>query len=332
MHSYQLLLILSAALAFGRPPQDGQEALAINQRGIEAENRRDYVEAANYYRQSAEVFRALGPQFEGHLSIELFNLAETMCGLNKWREGESLFEESLTFSRRALGPKHIRTAAGLNALANVSMMLDDTPRAEALLAEALSIERENFPADLQLAHTLAALSAIRRRAGKPAEALPFAEEALSVALKAEGKEGTESAMMYRNVAQIHWTAQRSDRALPLFRKARAIMERLDETSDPRYASLLSQEGLAWMDDGKLGLAESDMKRAINLLSRAPSAELELALAQNNLGLLRMRQKKYAEADELLSKALSAEQLYNSQDTAQINRTRDMLTQVRSALR
>jgi tetratricopeptide (TPR) repeat protein len=331
MRSYQLLLLLSAPLAFAYPQQEGREALALNQRGLEAEGRRDYLEAEKYYGQSAGVFRTLGPQFEAHLSIELYNLAESMCWQGKWREAVGVFEESLALSRRALGPKHIRTAADLNALGNVSMMLGDMPRAEALLTEALAIERENHPADLQLGKTLAGLSAIKRRAGKPDEALPFAEEALSVTLKAEGTEGRESATMYRNVALIHWTAGRTDRALPLYRKARAILERLGETADPRYAGLLSQEGLALMDEGKLGLAESDMKRAIDLLSRAPGTELELALAQNNLGLLRMRQKKYAEADELLTKALSMEQLYNSQDAAQIGRTQDALTQVRSAL-
>ncbi len=332
MHSYRWLLILFAAPAFAHPQQDGREAIALNQRGLAAEDRHDYAEAEKYYRQSAAIFRALGPQFEPHLSIESYNLAESMCWQGKWREAEGIFEDSLALSRRTLGPKHIRTAADLNALGNVSMMLGDTARAETLLAEALAIERENYPADLQLGKTLAGLSAIRRRAGKPDEALPLAEEALNVTLKAEGREGTESAMMYRNVAQIHSAAGRTDRALPLYRKARAIMERLGETADPRYAALLSQEGLALMDDGKLGLAESDMKRAIDLLSRSPVAELELAVAQNNLGLLRMRQKKYAEADELLTKALSVEQLYNSQDAAQISRMRSALAQVRSALR
>ena len=332
MHSYRLLVILFAAPAFAQPQQEDGEAKALNQRGLEAVNRRDYVEADKEYRQSAGIYRALGPQFEAHLSILLFNLAEAMCGQGKWREADGVFEESLTLSRRALGPKHIRTAADLNALGNVSMMLDDMPRAETLLEEALAIERENYPADLQLGSTLAALSALRRRTGKPDEALPFAEEALTVTLKAEGTEGLESAMMYRNVAQIHSAAGRTDRALPLYRKARAILERLGATPDPRYSALLSQEGLALMDDGKLGLAESGMKRAIDLLSRVPAAELELAIAQHNMGLLRMRQKKYAEADRLLTKALSMEQLYNSQDAAQIGRTRDALEQVRSALR
>jgi tetratricopeptide (TPR) repeat protein len=332
VHSYRLLLILFAALAFAHPQQAGQDALALNQRGIEAVGRHDYAESEKYYRQSAGIYRALGQQFEAHLSIALFNLAESMCGQGKWREADGIFEESLALSRRALGPKHIRTAADLNALGNVSMMLGEMPRAEELLAEALAIERESYPADLQLGSTLAALSALKRRAEKLDEALPLAEEALSVTLKAEGTEGPESAMMYRNVAQIHSAAGRTARALPLYRKARAILEHLGATSDPRYAALLSQEGLALMDDGKLGLAESGMKRAIDLLSRAPADELELAMAQNNLGLLRMRQKKYAEANELLTKALSMEQLYNSQDAAQISRMQDALAKVRSALR
>jgi tetratricopeptide (TPR) repeat protein len=332
VHSYRLSLILFASLSLAHPSQEGPEAIALNKRGLEAANRRDYVEAEKYYRQSAGIYRARGPEFEAHLSIELFNLAESMCGQGKWLEGNGIFEESLALSRRALGPKHIRTVADLNALGNVSMMLGDMPRAEAVLVEALAIEREKYPADLQLAHTLAGLSALRRRAGKPDEALPFAEEALSVTLKAEGTEGPESAMMYQNVAQIHSAACRTDRALPLYRKARAILERLGAASDPRYASLLSQEGLALMDDGKLGLAESGMKRAIELLSQTPAAEIELAMAQNNLGLLLMRQKKYAEADELLTRALAMEQLYNSQDAAQIGRTRDALAQVRMSLR
>jgi tetratricopeptide (TPR) repeat protein len=311
-------------MANASPQQDPK---VFNERGLEAAGRRDYVEAEKNYRQAAEMYRALGTQFEAHLSIELFNLAESVCGQGRWRESEPLFEESLTLSRRALGPKHIRTLAGMNALANVAMMLGEAPRAKELLTDAAVIARANYPGDLQLARTLAGLSVLSLRAGDPNEALPFADEALSVALKAEGGEGPESATMYRNVAQVRQAAHRLDLALPLFRKARAILERLGKTNDPKYASLLSQEGVALMDDGKLGLAESGMRRAIELLSTPPAAVFELAVAQSNLGLLRMRQKKYAEADELLTKAL-----FGEQDAAQISRTQAALAQVRSALR
>lgn len=324
MHYRSLLLILPAALALANPQE---EARALNERGIEAEGRRDFAAAETYYRRSAEMFRALGPRFEGHLSIELYNLAESMCWQGKWRDVDGVFDESLTLSRRGLGPKHVQTVTAMNALSNFSMMMGNMARAESLLAEALAIERESYPESLLLAHTLAGLSSLNLRNGKPNEALPFADEALSIALKVEGAEGPESAIMYQTVAQVHQTAHRTERALPLFRKARAILERLGRTADTRYATLLSQEGLALMDDGKLGLAESGMKRAVEMLSQMPGAVFELAVARNNLGLLRIRQKKYAEADELLTKALSGEQ-----DAAQINRTRELLVQVRSALR
>jgi tetratricopeptide (TPR) repeat protein len=327
VYSYRWLLILFilfATLANADPQQDPQ---AFNQRGLEAAGRRDYVEAEKNYQQATEMYRALGPQFEAHLSIELFNLAQSVCGQGRWREAVPLFEESLALSQSTLGPKHLRTIADMNALANVTMMLGDAPRAKALLKEAAAIARANYPADLQLARTLAALSVLSLRAGNCDEALPFADEALSIALRVEGGEGPESATMYQNVAQVHQAAHRIELALPLFRKARAILERLGKTNDPKYASLLSQEGLALMDDGKLGLAESGMRRAIELLSKPPVAVLELAVAQNNLGLLRIQQKKYAEADELLTKALSGEQ-----DAAQISRTQAALAQVRSALR
>ena len=70
-----------------------------------------------------EIYRALGASYEAHLSIALFNLAETICGEGRWRESAEIFRESLALSRRGNGPKNIRTAAALNALGNVEMML-----------------------------------------------------------------------------------------------------------------------------------------------------------------------------------------------------------------
>ncbi len=68
-----------------------REANALNRRGLEAASRLDYAEAEKYYRQSGGMYRALGPQFEAHLSIELFNLAESIWGQGKWRESGRSF-------------------------------------------------------------------------------------------------------------------------------------------------------------------------------------------------------------------------------------------------
>lgn len=333
MLSYRLLLLrtllflLTVSAACAQP----SKALTLNQQGLDAAARRDYAAAERDGRAAVEIYRSLGSPYEAHLSIALFNLGQAMCGEGRWRASEEIFSESLDLSRRALGPRHIRTVAGLNALGHVEMMLGGFESAEARFLEALALARAFYPRDLQLAYALAGFSSLRLRAGKLEEALPYAEEALRVTIEAEPREGVETATMYQNVAQIHRTAGRPERALPLLRKALAIYEQAGESGSPRYASALSEEGLALMDDGKLVQADREMKRAVALLAECPGCGFQLAIARNNLGLLRFRQRKYAEADELLRRALAEEELYSPTDAAQIAMTRNALQKVRAAM-
>ena len=155
MLSYRVLLpltlLLSAALVNAQP----QQALTLNQQGVEAAARRDFAEAERSYRAAVDLYRALGASYEAHLSITLFNLAETICGEGRWRESAEVFRESLALTRRSLGPKSLRTAAGLNALANVEMMLGDFDSAEErFFTESVAIGRELYARDIQLAQLL----------------------------------------------------------------------------------------------------------------------------------------------------------------------------------
>lgn len=313
-------------------PQQPQQALALNQHGVDDMARRDYPAAEKNYRAAVDIYRSLGERFEAHLSIALFNLAQSICGQGKLREGDGIFHESLELSRRSLGSKDIRTAAVLNALGHVETMLGDFGGAETRFAEALTLTRELYPHHLQLAYALAGFSSLRLRAGKPEEAMPFGEEALRITIEADPSEGVETALMYENMGQIHRAAGRSARALPLLRKSLSIYERAGAGEDPRYAAALSEEGLALMDEGKFAQANSLMQRAIALLDRCTGCGFGLAIARNNLGLLRISQKKYAEADDLLRKALTEEQFYSPADAVQIGLTRNALQKLQSTLR
>jgi tetratricopeptide (TPR) repeat protein len=328
-----LLTAVTYAAAQTQPQEsESRRAMDLNESGMRAAENRNYAEAERDYRASSQLYRSLGAPFEAHLSIVLFNLAESICGEGRWRESQSAFEESLTLAHRALGPAHIRTIAGLNALGHVKLMLADFDGAEALFTEALAAARQLKKPDTQLAYALAGFSSLRLRANKPEEALPFADEALRVTIESEPAESLETATMYANVGRIHRAAGRPERALPLLRKARAIYEKTRASADPRYASVLSEEGLAFMDEGKFATANAGMKSAIALLEKCSGCGFELAIARNNLGLLRFQQKKYVEADDLLRKALEAEERYSPVDAAQIGRTKSALEQVRSALR
>jgi tetratricopeptide (TPR) repeat protein len=195
-------------------------------------------------------------------------------------------------------------------MASNYLMLGDGERAESLFAEALAIERELYPNDGQLAQTLGGLVVARLRKRQMAEVLPMAEEALQISRQTFGDGSVETAQMYATVAEVHRVSGRLDRALPLYRKARFIYETELGKSDTRVASILSQEGLILMDEGKLTLAGQTLQRAVDMLRLScPSCVPELSNAENNLGVLRLKQKRYAEADQLLTHVLALQKQY-----------------------
>jgi tetratricopeptide (TPR) repeat protein len=300
----------------------------LNDRGIEASARGEYREAEALLRESVKAWREMGPQFEGHAATTLLNLAETQCGQGRWIEGVKMLTESLEMSRRALGPTHIRTVANMNFLASADLILGDFDQAEALFKEALAVERAQYPGAIQLADTLMGLSSLSLRTNHIDQALAPAEEGLRIALQATGENSLDAAMGYANVAQIHVFAHRVSRALPLFKKAESIYATVLSKDHPRYASVLSQEGLALMADGKLALAGSKMERAVDILGRCAGCQYQEAVARSNLGWLRFQQGRYTDADTMLTTALHLQENYSAHPGSEMASTLDRLSAVR----
>jgi tetratricopeptide (TPR) repeat protein len=322
---FGLLPVMVVATA-GAQPEKGKE---LNERGLAAEARGDSAAARSDLSEALRIWQSLGSQFELHAAIEMMNLGDLLCAQGEWSEGAKLLEQALERNRRLSGPRHLRTITNLNRLGNAYIVRGEPERAEPLYREALAIERELYPNDIQTAHTLAGLGMLLLRQGKPEEGLARAEEGLAITLRAVGESDPEAGMAYLNVGQMHRSAGHTDRAIPLLRKARAIFERALGPTHPRTASALSQEGLALMYSGKLSLAERDMVRAVDMLSRPGGMTVDLAGAEQNLGLLRLRQKKYPEADRLLTSALSLQERYIVRPGAEIATTLDLLSQVRT---
>ena len=307
-----------------------QTALAdLNEMGNRSADHGDFATAEPYYQKAVEQFRAMGPDYEAHLAASLVNLAAANCGQGRRAEGAKYFEEALVLHRRTLGPKHLRTVININRMATNYLMLGDADRAESLFAGALAIERELYPSDGQLAQTLGGLAGALLRKGNTAEALPMTEEALEIARKSSGDDSLDAAQMYANVAEVHRVSGRLDRALPLYRKARFIYETVLGKADTRVASILSQEGLILINEGKLTLAGQALGRAVDLLSRScPSCVPEMSIAENNLGVLRLKQKRYAEADRLLTHVLALQEKYLAKPGAEMADTLRNLSVVR----
>ena len=157
----------------------------------------------------------------------------------------------------------------------------------------------------------------------------MSEEALKLVLKAEGDEGLDAALAYANVGEAHRWLGQTDRALPLLRKARSIYTTILGANHPRVASILSQEGLIYMQDGKLSLAEKHMVQSLDILAKTcPDCKFEQFVGESNLGLLRLRQGKYAEADRLLTHVLYLEENYMSRPSPDMATTLLALAEIR----
>jgi tetratricopeptide (TPR) repeat protein len=322
-------MVLAATVAAAQEGTPQQEAFDLNELGLAATRHQDRTEAERLYRQAVRLWKKMGPDYEAHLASSQTNLGQTLCGVGKRRECAEVLTDSLAHFRNSLGVRNERTLTAMNLLAGVRLMLGDTDGSTALFEEALPIEREFFPNDLQLARSLTGLAGVKLQIGKTAEGLPLAEQGLALTLKTAGEDSLDGGLAYATVAEVHRNLGHGDRALPLFRKSRAIYEKLLGPNHIRVASVLSQEGLILMQEGKLSLAEKSMTRALELLDAGcPACASEHIVMGTNLGLLRMKQEKYEEADRLLSDALQRLEKYSPQPSQDLAFTLTALSIVR----
>lgn len=319
--------LLSAVTLWGANAQP-QRAREINQQGLDEVVRGDFDAARSHLSEALRIYLALGSEFAPHAAIETMNLGDEATAEGHWVEAQSFFEQAQARAKASFGPQNIYTVTITNRLANVHVVRGEFDPAEALYSENLAVERKLYPRDLQTGHTLSGLGHLHARQGKTRQALAEAEEGLALTIQAAGESDPEAGLAYANVAQIHRLAGHHDRAVPLLRKAHAIYERAYGPDSPRLASVLSQEGLEEMYEGKLALANDDMMRAVKLLSASAATSVNLAVAEQNLGLLRLRQKKYAEADRLLSHALKLQDQYRARPGADMAQTLSLLALVR----
>jgi tetratricopeptide (TPR) repeat protein len=323
----KLLVVLWCALA--SMSAQVKVALELNDRGLAASEARKYDDAKKLFGEAIEKFQALGVRYEPHIAIVKMNLAQVFGAEGRRTECAAMLEESLALFRKTLGNDNLNTLTAANILGGIYMMLGEQDRAAALWDEALPVERKLYPNDVQLARTLAGLASLYMRQGHVEQAMPLAEEALAVSIKTEGEDSLDAALAYANLGEGHRVLGHSARALPLFRKARALYGRLLGPDHVRVSSVLTQEGLLLMGEGKLGLADQSLTEALEIVEKScPLCVFERVAAENNLALLRIRQGKVDEADRLLTEVLAMQEQFHSLPGQEIAVTLQSLAVVR----
>jgi tetratricopeptide (TPR) repeat protein len=141
------LLLTTVAVAVAQP----ETAFDWNQLGVAAADRGDLGEAEQDYQKALSLWRALGPSYQAHTAATLYNLGQTFVGQGRWRDSIPVLEEALDLSRHALSIRHVRALTILNTLGRVYMVTGEFDRAATAFLEALGIEREIMPDQIELA-------------------------------------------------------------------------------------------------------------------------------------------------------------------------------------
>jgi len=302
MRPFALLLFVQALAA------QPEIASALNQRCVDAYSRSDYTTAERVCRESVSRWETMGAPFAPHLAATRVNLAQALAGQGRRAEARDEAQQAVAVLHNNPGPRDAHTLFAMNLLAAFDVALGDESSAEPLLNEVLPIERALDPAGLQLSRTLHVMACLRVHQHRFAEALPFADEALHLAIQASGDDSADAALTYATAAEVHRAAGRPDRALPLYRHARLIYEKKFGGDDLRVAPILTEEALISIDDGKFALAEQQLRHSLTILDRScPACVIERCGAEGALALLRTRQGKYAEADRLFTHVLTVQQ-------------------------
>lgn len=322
----QIAVLLFVVYTASAQPEAARD---LSNQGLEAYDRHDYASAESLDRSAVAMWEALGEAYAPHLGITRMNLAQVLAVLGHRAESLAELRQAVTLLHRALGPRAMQTLVAMNLLAGLDLMMGDDAGAQKLLDETLPIAREIDPAGVQSSRALAGLACLRMRDQHFDEALTLADEALRIAIHATGEDSVDTALAYGTVAEVHRSAGRPERALPLYRHARAIYQKLLGPQDTRVAAILTQEALILIDDHKYALAEEQLKQSLTILGHScPACAIERWNAESAIGLLRTRQGKYGEADRLFTRLLAQQEATQPQPVAEIAVTLNSLAFVR----
>lgn len=139
-----------------------------------------------------------------------------------------------------------------------------------------------------------------RKTGRYDEAVSAADKALAL-VSVLGIEGTAAAgTAYVNAATVYKTFKRSEKAMPLFEKAKAVYESTLKENDSRIGGLYNNMALSLADLHRYGEALEYYNKAIEIMLKNEGGELEAAISYLNMANAKEAQAGIEAAEDFIS--------------------------------
>ncbi len=217
-----------------------------------------------------------------------------------------LFERTLAFCEKRLGPEHPYTATSLNNLASLLRDQGDLAAARPLFERALAIRETALGREHPLTATsLNNLATLLKDQGDLAGARPLHERALAIYEKALGPDHPRTASSLNNLAGLLEDQGDLAGARPLHERALAINQKALGPEHHLTATSLNNLACQLQAEGDLPGARPLHERALAIREKALGAEHpDTAVSLNNLAALLQAQGDLAGARPLFERALA----------------------------
>ena len=129
------------------------------------------------------------------------------------------------------------------------------------------------------------LMGIYRKTGRKNEDLDALKNSLRLVAELELNNNITAGTTYTNAATVYKAFSMPEQSLELFGKAKELYESLLDSSDPRLGGLYNNLGLTLVDLERYDEAVNYYNKAIEIMSKKESGELEVAITYLNLANL-----------------------------------------------
>jgi tetratricopeptide (TPR) repeat protein len=264
-----------------------------------------------HYRRALSIWGELAPDHAAYHAATLMNLGSLYRTQRRNAEAENMLTQAFELVRglsEESGGRDRLLAVVSNRLGGFYSESDTPERGRALLNEAIPMLRApalSNPAELAYARNLLGMLDLRNgdyRAGESS-----LREAVSVATDALGDSHPDTAVYEANLALALYNEGQYTRAEVLLNRARYIVETRLPGGSLRLGRILGDLTRVETALGQFSRAEADGKQSLAILSQWRDAgSPEIAVENVALATLYLRERRIAEAEEILPAAVALE--------------------------
>ncbi len=272
----------------------------------------NYVEAESWYGQTIAICRrhANDPDFQvqdfqgggpsAAMAAALSDAAFGERALGHFDQAEAMWREALAYAPRQ-GKYGFMSIAPKTYLAQLYVDRGDVPEADSM-ASAAAEELRAGGFVFQLPQALIDLGNVRRLERRYTEAESLIQEGTSRFARAQGDDNPNVAFGLATLAMTHYDEGEYRLAEQDARKALKIADKLPQGSH-YYAGAITPLGLIMTKTGRRREGEALLREALVIRQqRAPRRSNVVAIALGNLGECLTEEKRYAEAEPLLTES------------------------------